>query len=78
MAPLDILWAGVSPGGAMINNLLLVAWANGDEVVSSARHAEYVDLFVLLCRKSCSETNCTALMHNRREHCEPLRAVVMY
>lgn len=32
-------WAGVSPGGAMLNNLLLVAWPNAGSIVSSARMA---------------------------------------
>lgn len=43
VAPIDAEWAGVSPGGAMISQLLLVAWPNGNTVVSSARHAtDYV------------------------------------
>lgn len=32
-------WAAVSFGGGMLNHLLLVAWANGDEVVSTFRVA---------------------------------------
>ena len=35
-------WAGVSPGGAMVNNLLLVAWPNAGSIVSSARFATCV------------------------------------
>ncbi|PBK88946.1 cellobiose dehydrogenase [Armillaria gallica] len=43
VAPIATEWSGVSPGGATITNLLLVAWADGDEVVSSARWAtDYV------------------------------------
>ncbi|KAK0437789.1 cellobiose dehydrogenase [Armillaria borealis] len=43
VAPIATEWSGVSPGGAMITNLLLVAWADGDQVVSSARWAtDYV------------------------------------
>jgi cellobiose dehydrogenase (acceptor) len=37
-------WSGVSLGGGMTSSLLIVAWANGDEVVSSFREiASYVD-----------------------------------
>ncbi|KAF6760392.1 cellobiose dehydrogenase [Ephemerocybe angulata] len=39
VAPIATKWAGVSPGGAMLNNLLLVAWADGDKIVSSPRIA---------------------------------------
>lgn len=39
VAPIDTEWSGVSPAGVMIEALLLVAWVNGDEVVSSARWA---------------------------------------
>jgi cellobiose dehydrogenase (acceptor) len=39
VAPIATKWAGVSPGGAMLNNLLLVAWANGDSIVRSSRIA---------------------------------------
>jgi cellobiose dehydrogenase (acceptor) len=39
VAPIDVLWAGVSPGGAMLRNLLLVAWANDGEIVRSVRWA---------------------------------------
>ncbi|KAG6828939.1 substrate-specific activator of APC-dependent proteolysis [Tricholoma furcatifolium] len=43
VAPIDTEWAGVSPTGTMIQSLLLVAWANGNSVVSSARYAtDYV------------------------------------
>lgn len=40
VAPIDTKWAGVSPGGGMLNNLLLVAWPDGDKIVSSARMAK--------------------------------------
>jgi cellobiose dehydrogenase (acceptor) len=37
-------WSGVSLQGGMTSSLLIVAWANGDEVVSSFREiASYVD-----------------------------------
>ncbi|KAF9038951.1 hypothetical protein BDZ89DRAFT_945553 [Hymenopellis radicata] len=43
VAPIDTAWAGVSPKGAMLQTILLVAWANGNSVVSSARFAtDYV------------------------------------
>lgn len=41
VAPIDTAWAGVSPKGAMLQTILLVAWANGNNVVSSARFATY-------------------------------------
>ncbi|PFH51659.1 hypothetical protein AMATHDRAFT_58825 [Amanita thiersii Skay4041] len=31
-------WVGVSPGGQMLRNLLLVAWPNGNSIVRSARY----------------------------------------
>ncbi|EEB95604.1 hypothetical protein MPER_05398 [Moniliophthora perniciosa FA553] len=39
VAPIDVKWAGVSPGGGMIRNLLLVAWANEGKIVRSNRYA---------------------------------------
>ncbi|KAF8874747.1 hypothetical protein BD779DRAFT_1678609 [Infundibulicybe gibba] len=39
VAPIGTGWAGVSPNGAMLQNLLLVAWAYEDSIVSSARFA---------------------------------------
>lgn len=39
VAPIATKWAGVSPGGSMLQNLLLVAWANGNSIVRSARIA---------------------------------------
>lgn len=43
VAPRDAKWAGVSPGGQMLQNLLLVAWPNGNSIVRSARYAtDYV------------------------------------
>ncbi|KAF8908090.1 hypothetical protein CPB84DRAFT_1674456 [Gymnopilus junonius] len=44
VAPIATEWAGVSPGGAMVNNLLLVAWANGNSIVRSARYATLVGI----------------------------------
>ncbi|KAF9447344.1 hypothetical protein P691DRAFT_821966 [Macrolepiota fuliginosa MF-IS2] len=43
VAPIDTLWAGVSPGGQMLQNLLLVAWPYDGSIVRSARYAtDYV------------------------------------
>jgi hypothetical protein len=42
IAPIDSKWVGASPRGGMLNNLLLVAWANGDSIVASTRLATYV------------------------------------
>ncbi|KAJ3567244.1 hypothetical protein NP233_g6490 [Leucocoprinus birnbaumii] len=43
VAPIATKWAGVAPGGAMLQNLLLVAWPNGNSIVRSARIAtDYV------------------------------------
>ncbi|KAL9714475.1 substrate-specific activator of APC-dependent proteolysis [Leucoagaricus gongylophorus] len=43
VAPLDARWAGVSPGGQMLQNLLLTVWPNGNSIVRSARYAtDYV------------------------------------
>ncbi|KAL1757668.1 cellobiose dehydrogenase [Schizophyllum commune] len=39
VSPIEGAWVGVSPKGTMLNSLLLVAWANGGEVVHSARIA---------------------------------------
>lgn len=44
VAPIANKWAGVSPGGGMIKQLLLVAWPNGNAIVRSARYATY-DVF---------------------------------
>ena len=40
VAPLDAKWIGMSLGGAMNGDLLLVAWPNGNEIVSSTRYAQ--------------------------------------
>jgi len=40
IAPIEVAWAGVSPAGRMLQSILLVAWPNEDEIVSSARYAE--------------------------------------
>lgn len=45
VAPIAGAWAGVSPGGSMLNNLLLVAWPNAGKIVRSARFATSVPLF---------------------------------
>ncbi|KAI0777591.1 cellobiose dehydrogenase [Trametes elegans] len=39
VAPLDAKWIGIALGGAMIGDLLLVAWPNGKEIVSTPRYA---------------------------------------
>ncbi len=41
-APKAIGWAGIAWGGAMVNNPLTVAWANGDKAVVSSRSARSV------------------------------------
>ena len=38
VAPLDAKWLGFSLGGAMLQNLLLVAWPNGNKIVASTRY----------------------------------------
>ncbi|KAF5366213.1 hypothetical protein D9758_005728 [Tetrapyrgos nigripes] len=46
VAPLEAQWAGVSPGGTMINNLLLLAWVNNGKVVGTNRMAnDYIQPF---------------------------------
>jgi len=42
VAPIAAKWAGVSPGGSMLHNLLLVAWPNNGKIVRSARYATFV------------------------------------
>ncbi|KAJ3740086.1 cellobiose dehydrogenase [Lentinula detonsa] len=39
VAPISTGWAGVSPGGEMVDNLLLMVWANGDTVMGTNRFA---------------------------------------
>ncbi|KAI0036403.1 cellobiose dehydrogenase [Vararia minispora EC-137] len=39
VAPLAAKWVGLALGGAMIGDLLLVAWPNGNEIVYSSRWA---------------------------------------
>ncbi|KAK1231893.1 substrate-specific activator of APC-dependent proteolysis [Marasmius sp. AFHP31] len=39
VAPIDLKWVGVSPGGGMINNLLLVAWVNNGKIMATNRKA---------------------------------------
>ncbi|KAI0051610.1 hypothetical protein FA95DRAFT_1602622 [Auriscalpium vulgare] len=43
VAPLAAKWIGLALGGAMLDNLLLVAWPNGNSIVYSTRYAtDYV------------------------------------
>ncbi|THH08850.1 hypothetical protein EW146_g8858 [Bondarzewia mesenterica] len=43
VAPIEAEWVGLALGGAMLQDLLLVAWPNGNSIVSSARYAtQYV------------------------------------
>lgn len=42
VAPLAAEWVGLALGGAMLGDLLLVAWPNGNTIVSSARYTSYV------------------------------------
>ncbi|KAI0765073.1 cellobiose dehydrogenase [Fomes fomentarius] len=39
VAPVDAKWVGLALGGAMIGNLLIVAWPNGNQIVASPRYA---------------------------------------
>ncbi|TRM59052.1 cellobiose dehydrogenase [Schizophyllum amplum] len=39
VAPIATGWAAQSPRGSMLNSILLMAWANGDDVVHSVRFA---------------------------------------
>lgn len=39
VAPRTVGWAGLAWGGVMVNNPLLVAWANGANTVVSSRRA---------------------------------------
>ncbi|KAF7979495.1 hypothetical protein HWV62_42342 [Athelia sp. TMB] len=39
VAPIANAWVGISLGGEMLDSLLLVAWPNGDSIVSSPRYA---------------------------------------
>jgi hypothetical protein len=39
VAPKAVGWAGICWGGSMLNNPLIVAWANGEDVVASSRLA---------------------------------------
>lgn len=47
VAPVANKWVGVALGGSMLQNLLLVAWPNGNQIVSSTRWATYVIIPVL-------------------------------
>lgn len=39
VSPIATKWVGVSPAGSMLQALLLVAWPNNGQIVSSARFA---------------------------------------
>ncbi|GAB1313709.1 Cellobiose dehydrogenase cytochrome domain-containing protein [Madurella fahalii] len=39
VAPRTVGWAGIAWGGVMVNNPLLVGWANGETTVASSRRA---------------------------------------
>lgn len=39
VAPIDSQWIGIALGGAMSQNLLIVAWPNGNDIVASTRWA---------------------------------------
>ena len=39
VAPIDAAWIGIAMGGAMIGDLLIVAWPNGNQIVASTRYA---------------------------------------
>ena len=41
-APASAAWVGLALGGAMAQNILLVAWPNAGKIVSSTRFARYV------------------------------------
>lgn len=45
-SPIAGQWVGLALGGAMLQNLLLVAWPNGNSVVHSTRMAACVPLAV--------------------------------
>ncbi|THH28872.1 hypothetical protein EUX98_g5306 [Antrodiella citrinella] len=43
ITPIAAEWLGFSMGGAMLDNLLLVAWPNGNDIIASTRYAtDYV------------------------------------
>ena len=39
VAPIASKWVGIALGGSMLQNLLLVAWPNGNQIVASTRWA---------------------------------------
>ena len=45
ITPVANKWVGLSFGGQMVNNLLMVFWPNGGEIIYSPRWATFV-LFV--------------------------------
>ncbi|KAJ2927968.1 hypothetical protein H1R20_g9137, partial [Candolleomyces eurysporus] len=58
VAPIESKWVGASPRGGMLNNLLLVAWPNGDSIVASTRLATILEGPVLTTLPS-SKVNAT-------------------
>ena len=42
VAPIGAKWIGWALGGAMIGDLLIVAWPNGNNIVASTRYATCV------------------------------------
>ena len=38
IAPVANKWVGIALGGQMANNLLLVAWPNGNTIINSPRY----------------------------------------
>jgi cellobiose dehydrogenase (acceptor) len=41
-------WAGISLGGGMPNNPLIMAWPNGNSIVHTTRFATYVSMYEAL------------------------------
>ncbi|KAI0746657.1 cellobiose dehydrogenase [Daedaleopsis nitida] len=44
VAPISAKWVGLALGGAMIGDLLIVAWPNGNQIVASPRYASAYEL----------------------------------
>ncbi len=63
VAPIAQKWIGVALGGAMLQDLLLVAWPNGNDIVSSTRIASYVPIV------RCFET--LSKEHLNRDYVQP-------
>ena len=68
VAPLAAKWVGLALAGAMLQDLLLVAWPNGNTIVRSTRYATYVlvnlSFTTYLAFYLCSHTG---IMFNQRE-----------